>query len=297
MKLTTAWKIQTTLDNYMKKPKEDLDIPSYGASTEHKLENTFRVGFQNVNGIRRESDRTGAEELYSMDKLGLDLAGLIETNINWTIDQKLTLSAMIRLRFRHGRAVTSSMRSTKEGYQPGGTAMIVRGPTCGRVYRRGADSMGRFTWIALRGKGTGGILVVTAYRVCQNAETTAGPDTAYMREWTELRRRGYEYPDPRNQILTDISELIDELSQRGYHPLILMDANAVITEKNLSDFCLRHRLIDLVNDSNDGEPPSTYNRGTRRIDFPLGDDFVRKAVVKSGCLASHEGISFSDNTM
>ena len=99
MKLTMAWKIQTTLDNYIKKLDEDFDIPSFGASTENKLENIFRVGFQNVNGIRWEPDRTGAEEVFSIDKLGLDLAGLIETNINWTIDQKLTLAAMIRLRF------------------------------------------------------------------------------------------------------------------------------------------------------------------------------------------------------
>ena len=109
MKLTSAWKIQTTLDEFIDKPTEDTDIPPYGANIDTKLPNTFRLGFQNVNGIKWESERTGAEELYSMDKLGLDLAGLIETNINWTIDQKLTLASMIRLKFRHGRAVTSSM--------------------------------------------------------------------------------------------------------------------------------------------------------------------------------------------
>ena len=68
-------------------------------------------------------------------------------------------------------------------YLPGGTAMITRGHTCGRVYQRGADPLGRFTWMALRGRNNTGLLVITGYRVCQNSGTTAGPDTAYMREW------------------------------------------------------------------------------------------------------------------
>ena len=37
--------------------------------------------------------------------------------------------------------------------------------------------------------------------------------------------------------------------------------------------------------------------GTRRIDFPLGDEHVCNAVVKAGALGSHDGVSFTDHTM
>jgi hypothetical protein len=94
-----------------------------------------------------------------------------------------------------------------------------------------------------------------------------------------------------------MTDLINEWSQLGYHPLIMLDANAELTEKQMSEFTLRHGLVDLVATTNEGTPPRTYNRGIRRIDFPLGDEQVRAAVIKSGALGSHDGVTFSDHTM
>ena len=47
---------------------------------------------------------------------------------------------------------------------------------------------------------------------------------------------------------------------------------------------------------NEGEPPATYSRSDNRLDYILGDDHTRRAVVKSGALGLHEGI-LSDHTM
>ena len=103
------------------------------------------------------------------------------------------------------------MHTTSDtAYQPGGTAMILRGNCCGRLYRRGSDPLGRITWMALHGKGAGCIIIVTAYRVCKNKGITACPDTAYMREWEALREQGNLDPDPRNQVLNNISKLLYE---------------------------------------------------------------------------------------
>jgi hypothetical protein len=118
-----------------------------------------------------------------------------------------------------------------------------------------------------------------------------------MREWEALREGGDTSPDPRKSILDAITELINEWSQIGYHPLVMIDANAELYEKQMCEFITRHGLIDLVNDSNDGTPPSSYNRGSRHIDFPLGDDYVRNAIIKSGALGSHDGVSLSDHTL
>ena len=249
MKLTQVWKLQTRLNEFITRPsRKDYDIPPYGASIHDKRENVLRAAFQNINGITTDNF-IGAEEVEAMDHLGIDLLGLIETNINWSIDRRLQLSAMIKLKFNDGRFVTSSMKAPSEtSYLPGGTAMITRGHNCGRVYRRGADPLGRFTWMALRGRNNTGLLVITGYRVCQNSGTTAGPDTAYMREWEALREEGDTSPDPRKAILDAITELINEWSQLGYHPLVMIDANAELTEKQMLEFTTRHGLIDLVND-------------------------------------------------
>lgn len=175
--------------------------------------------------------------------------------------------------------------------------MISCGPTSGRVYRRGSDPLGRFTWMALRGRDGTGVIVITLYRVCQNSGTTAGPNTAYMKEWEALRERGNKHPDPREAVLRDASDVLHEWGNRGYHPLIMMDANADIDESRLESFIKQHGLIDLVADTNNGKPPRTYVRGVRKIDFAFGDSHVRKAVVKAGSLGLHDGVSLSDHTM
>jgi hypothetical protein len=231
-----------------------------------------------------------------MDNLGIDILGLIETNLNWTLEQRMKLAAELYIKFHGGRSITASHRSQKEGYQPGGTAMVARGPICGQVYRRGSDPLGRFTWMALRGKDGTGVIVVTLYRVCQNSGVTAGTSTAYLNQWKELRRMGYKNPDPRNIVLDDVSAMLHEWGDRGYHPLVLMDANSDIDERNLNRFIQQHGLLDLLTHVNDGTPPRTYTRGKRRIDFPLGDMHVANAVIKSGSLAIHDGVCFSDHT-
>ena len=83
----------------------------------------------------------------------------------------------------------------------------------------------------------------------------------------KMRQDGIEYPDPRNSIFEAMSNIIDTWGDKGFHPLIMMDANSTLEDKNLSEFIQEHSLIDLINDSNEGEPPSTYSRGPNRLDY------------------------------
>jgi hypothetical protein len=183
---------------------EDRNISPFGSTLEELLDNSLRIAFQNINGISNNFNRVAIEELDAMDNLGIDILGLIETNINWTLEQRMKLAAELYTKFHGGRSITASHRSRKEGYQPGGTAMVARGPICGRVYRRGSDPLGRFTWMALHGKDGAGVIVVTLYHVSQNSGVTAGTSTAHLNQWKELRRVGYKNPDPRNIVLDDV---------------------------------------------------------------------------------------------
>jgi hypothetical protein len=223
--------------------------------------------------------------------------GNVEINLNCSLDVRSNFLAAANLRLKPASMAMSSAWALEEGYMPGGTAMVAHGNVCGRIHQKGADTLGRFTWMALRGRSGTGVIIVTAYRVCQTAGTDAGDNTAYMREYTSMREAGIEKPDPRNSILDDISDLLLEWGQKGHHPLVLMDANLTMDETNMAEFMKRHGLHDLVSDLHPGDPPPTYGRGSSRIDLTLGDAHVRRAVSKCGALAMHEGVSPSDHTM
>ena len=95
--------------------------------------------------------------------------------------------------------------------------MIARGKVSGRVFNRIPDDLGRFSYMAMNGKDGIGVIMITVYRVCQKKGTKTGPDTAYMQQIEGLRERGIRNPDPRNQLLSDLTELITE-GRQGLSP-------------------------------------------------------------------------------
>ena len=143
------------------------EILPFGADIKSQVEEILRIAFQNINGISYNTDKTADEEIDAMDTFGIDILGLAETNISWTMEQRLQLATAIQLKFSGGRAITSAMKSKTTGYLPGGSATICQGPASGRVFCRGSDPLGRFTWMALRGQDGTGVILVTGYRVSQ----------------------------------------------------------------------------------------------------------------------------------
>jgi len=88
--------IQSTVDNYLGVSCEQEQIPAFGGDIKTKEDGTLRVGSQNVNGLNlRGSINSGAEEIDAMETLGLDVMGLVETNVKLSHEAKNKLSAMI----------------------------------------------------------------------------------------------------------------------------------------------------------------------------------------------------------
>jgi hypothetical protein len=291
-------RVQSRLDEFV---SDNLSwantyIPPYGLKICGKDESIFRAALQNIRGLSNSSDNVALEEIDAMATLGIDLLCMNEINIPMSLERRLQLSMALQLRFTGSRSVTSSMQTKETGYLPGGTAMITQGPISGRVYRRGADHLGRFTWMAFRGKDGTGVIAINGYRVSQHRGTVAGENTAYMREWEVLRREGDVNPDPRLSVLEAMSEVLQEWGNQGYHPLIMMDANGELDEEQLRDFVQEHGLYDLIAETNEGPAPRTYQGSGRRLDYMLGNKHVLSAVVRSGSMRSDEGVSYSDHT-
>eukprot|EP01082_Thalassiosira_pseudonana_P000262 g12.t1 g12 contig1:28787-30398(-) len=233
------------------------EIPAFGGEINSKLENNMRFAFQNVNGLRIGSTHEGSELALVIESRGIDVLGMAETNIHWNQDRRTQLLSLLQMVFGNGQIATSSSQSGTDGYQPGGTALVAHGCSAGRISCRKGDRMGRYLYMASRGKEGCGVLVISAYRVCQSRGTVAGPDTAFMQQVAALRSAGVVNPDPRNQILDDLTDLINEWKEKGYHPLIGIDANATLDETRFAEFLDRNQLVDVLGTLNTGDPPST----------------------------------------
>ena len=97
----------------------------FGDDLEHKSEEVIRIGFQNVNGVKGQLDT--AHEIFDVisDK-ELDIFGAAKTNINWTDRSLQEAMAAVKLRFGQDQKVESLGQSAKEGYLPGGKAIVAR---------------------------------------------------------------------------------------------------------------------------------------------------------------------------
>ena len=204
---------QTRLTSY---PLEDhpgrTNIPATGDPlTERQHGDGFtRFGFQNIRGTSIDSGFEIATEIDTMLTLGTDIQGLSETNKPWTPSNRWKYDFMMDAVFNQAKTIYSSTPSDHQcKYQPGGNLLSITGDSVTRTTQMGNDKMGRFSWATMRGKRDEGILIISAYRVCQDANSRAGAFTAYQQQCTMLREAGHARPNPRKQILTTIQALID----------------------------------------------------------------------------------------
>ena len=275
---------------------EDLLVP-HGDKIEEKQRNIIRLGFQNINGIKGPLDQT-LEILEEMGSKNIDILGTAETNINWTHKSKIKLQLAMKLRFGQGITVTSASPSTKEGYQPGGTLLAVKGQTLGRITSKGSDAMGRFSWVRMQGKANTSVLIITAYRVCKMGPNP-GPFTAYSQQMKMLFNAGHLRPNPRKQILTDLSEMIQKQHMDGGAVIVMMDANEDIAASNdgeLESFVIHNQLVDVHKTINATVPITTYSRGRQRLDYIFITAQSINAVQKAGYMSLFDGV-ISDHRM
>lgn len=263
-------------------------------------DNYIRIAFQNIRGITRTEDVPS--KIDAMHELGIDIMGMSETNCPWTPKTRVEYDLVMKEVFGPNRTLYSSAPASSDStYQPGGTLLTTHGRTTGRVAKTGTDSWGRFCWSQFRGCRDEGVTITCAYRVCQSQSAqTAGPYTAFQQQYTLMRDAGYIAPDPRQQLLTDLSALIESQRLEGYRPILMMDANGDYNASNNRDQALERFLVDnnLVDPYYDKfkTSPCTYAYRKRRIDYIFTDPTCVAAIQSVGYLGTHQG-AFSDHCL
>jgi len=104
--------------------------------------------------------------------------------------------------------------------------------------------------------------LITAYQPCK----TEGPTTAYQQQWSLLRARGINKPDPQQALIDNLDTILLSLT-----------------------------LIDLhVHKHGTQDEPATYNRGTKRINLALGTPTIAAEMTAIGYKEFNAG-PFSDH--
>ena len=207
---------------------------------------------------------------------------------------------MMHSHFHSSRTLYTSAPaiSHDQTYQPGGNLLTINGPTTGRIYDQGNDHLGRFCWYALRGKRDEGVLVIIAYRVCHKASDAPGPFMAYRQQYISMRDVGVTNPNPRQQILKDLTALITTKRNEGLQLILMMDANGDYIkgkDKELADFLNTNGLCDPFYDKFQISP-ATYIHGSNRLDYIFMDPALTGAIKRIGYLGTHDG-AMSDHVM
>ena len=282
-------------------PIEKPNLPPAGDEFPQEIdENIIRFAFQNIHGISNTRGLEVNPEIEMMSEWNISVMGMSETNRPWTAQQKSEYDFMMRTHFISSRTLYTAAPaiSHDQTYQPGGNLMTINGHTTGRIYDQGSDHLGRFCWYALRGKRDEGVLVIVAYRVCQKASDASGPFTAYRQQYINMRNAGITNPNPRQQILKDLTTLITTKRNEGLRPILMMDANGDYlkgNDKELTNFIDANGLCDPFYEKFQISP-STYVHGSNRIDYILMDPALTGAIERIGYLGTHDG-AMSDHVM
>ena len=177
-------------------------------------------------------------------------------------------------------------------YQQGGCFLTINGDCAGRHQKSGSDPLGRYCWMKINGCRDEGFVIYSAYRVCQENYDNPGPLTAHQGEYELLRARGIVKPNPRQQILDDLLEDMEEKFRQGYRPIVMMDSNGdpyhqTNPDKQFLEFIEKAQLVDPFREKYP-QQIRTFLHGNKRIDYILFDKVAANSVKGIGYLGTHD---------
>jgi hypothetical protein len=284
---------------------------------EIKINTTFWILLQNPGGLKLTTDTINTQYALSLfQSTGAGVICLAETNTNWSLPLAHSkFNTMIKKTWRHCTYQTSHLPDDFQDIkQPGGTTMLLTNNWTSRLIEKGEDpfGLGRWSYMILRGKESTKIAIISAYIVCTQSISSAGPTTSTTQQFRKLSKTLREIndphtPQPRLQFILDLQAWLQHLVQTGHDIILCLDANEDINtvqgtftpldydpkqptvglghNGSLSTLCCTCGLVDpLTLQHSDSPPPPTYSRGSSRLDYILVSQRVVKHVTRSGIL-------------
>ena len=284
---------------------------SYGTPISYpKHKSSIRILHQNIKGLSHNLSCEDYEYyLTHLRDLQVDIAGMSETNTAWQ-HQYLRQTFMSRARKAGDGLAKISFGSPSvdidyippnETYQAGGSLTLCLGQWTTTVFGKDIQDksgLGRWSGITIRGKHNNTLSIVTAYRTCAGSRQTASLGSTFHRETEFFINQTRDnathtcskntHISARQRFLIDMEEQIRALQDEGHAILLMLDANATITDdEKFRDMVEKCELLDLHRAN---PATSTYiGAVARRIDYMFGCNKVWATMTRQGTLAYQEG--------
>jgi hypothetical protein len=102
--------------------------------------------------------------------------------------------------------------------------------------------LGRWSYIKISRKRSN-LVIITAYHPCK----AYGPSTAWMQQWSLLRKQGIKNPNPIKTFYKDLSTELKKWTHNSCEIILMLDANEPLGERpgGLGHLVGEHSLVDL----------------------------------------------------
>ena len=219
--------------------------------------------------------------LATLKRWTIDIICLSETNVDW--DKPVAKKIFNRVKAPYAReacwVTSASNMNIPSLVKPGGTAMLVDMSYTGSIIDKGQDwtSMGRWSYVTLKGRNDRTINIVTGYR-CNNITKSTGETTAWSQQYAISRQRGVETPRPHINFLHDLEKWISPKIIDGEDVIIALDANEEWNETSkIKTFASKLGLYNIAKQTHELLPPSRP-QSKKTIDFVLATERVSDSV-------------------
>jgi exonuclease III len=265
-------------------PLATLDMP-FGDTYEEKSKDTFRLAFNNINGLSLSSQSLH-DFLSVTQDLQLDWIGLAETHLDSTKP--------------HVRAQFKSAMQSPQGFpavncifsasdinfgtdrKRGGVLQMSINNLATRTIASYSDPYGRFTSQTHIGKNGNLLTIITGYRV---GDTSQGPASAYAQQRAMLVSQNRP-AKPRALFNVDIIAYTQDCQQQGHDIVLCLDANETTTKTNSSirKLMTTCSLVDVHEALHPSKSPPSHRSGSGKIDYILTSPRILQCVTRAGIL-------------
>jgi ribonuclease HI len=267
-----------------------------GHSWQQKDKKDLRIYYQNINSLSPPNVNKWKDTITRMNELSTDIVGLSETSVNWEknkLQQKF--QQVLNKDNRNHKMVVSSIKTIlTNDYLPGGTAAMINGKWSSRHVADITDpsGMGRYCGFKIRINDTTCLHYITAYRVCNQKLKVSNSLSSNTQQYMHMLANGTEKPNPRQQILEDLTLYIDNMIPTDKF-ILGIDANEALsdTSSHIKSFADKNNLIDIFSHLHDETEFPTHINGSKRIDFLLCSQNVHQYINRTGVLQYHDGFS------
>ena len=251
----------------------ETDNSQWGDSINEDPAELHRIYFQNLDGLRNESDEI-ALYVSSMAQRNVGTFCWADPGLDFSkAHVRRSLQRPISAHFTTARSAFSScllpetQLTGANGYQPGGTFMATTAKWATRSSGEplvDPSGLGRWSGLCYVGKRGKRLAIITAYRSPRGQPK--GGFGFYDQQYALLLSKGVAKPHVRRQFITDLVLFINKLQVDGHEVLVSLDANETIGEDrtfglaHLIDECMLTDLHLLCS----SDLPATYKYGSER---------------------------------